>query len=152
VRITSLDDDISFYMHENSQIYFIKTNGSSNRVFGIVFAIVFSIIACYPLLVGGVIRLWSLIVAGIFLLTALIIPDFLAPANRLWMRFGELLHRIISPIALGILFFGTVLPTGLFLRLFDKDPLRLRFDLEAESYWIKRDLPSPSAESMNNQF
>jgi hypothetical protein len=139
-------------MHEYSQICFIKTNGSSNRVFGIFFAIVFSIIACYPLLVGGVIRLWPLVVAGVFLLTALIIPDSLAPANRLWMRFGELLHIFISPIALGFLFFGTILPTGLFLRLIDKDPLRLRFDLEAESYWIKREPPSPSAESMNNQF
>ena len=139
-------------MFKNFQIYFINTNNSSNRVFGIFFSVLFFIIAFYPLLVGGVVRSWSLIVAGIFLLTALIIPNFLAPANRLWMKFGELLHSIISPVALGILFFCTVLPIGLFLRLIDKDPLHLSFDLEAESYWIKRDLPSPSAESMNNQF
>lgn len=139
-------------MFKNFQIYFINTNNSSNRVFGIFFSVLFFIMAFYPLLVGGVVRSWSLIVAGIFLLTALIIPNFLAPANRLWMKFGELLHSIISPVALGILFFGTVLPIGLFLRLIDKDPLHLSFDLEAESYWIKRDLPSPSAESMNNQF
>lgn len=139
-------------MHEHTQKHINETKGSSDRAFGLVFTIVFGIIACYPLLSGGAIRLWSLIVAGIFLVLALLIPAVLAPANRLWMKFGELLHRIVSPLALGIVFYVTVLPTGLLLRLFGKDPLRLRLDPTAESYWITREPPGPAAESLNNQF
>ena len=130
----------------------IEVKGSSNRTFGLVFSTVFGIIALFPVLGGGMVRVWSLIVAGIFLLLALIFPVILAPANRLWMKFGELLHHIVSPLALGIVFYVTILPTGLLLRLFGKDPLRLRLDRTAESYWIKREPPGPSAESLNNQF
>jgi hypothetical protein len=68
------------------------------------------------------------------------------------MKFGEMLHRIVSPLALGIVFYFTVLPTGLLLRLFSNDPLRLRFDPTAKSYWIKREPPGPAAESLKNQF
>jgi hypothetical protein len=139
-------------MHEHTRKHITEIKGSSDRAFGLVFAVVFVIIACYPLLSGGTIRLWSLIVAGIFLVLALLIPAVLAPANRLWMKFGELLHSIVSPLALGIVFYATLLPTGLLLRLFGKDPLRLRLDPTAESYWIKREPPGPSAESLNNQF
>ena len=139
-------------MHEHSQKHIIEVKGSSDRAFGLVFSAVFAIIALYPLLGSGTIRSWSLIVAGIFLLLALVIPGVLAPANRLWMKFGELMHRIVSPVALGIVFYLTVLPTGLILRLFGKDPLRLRLDSQADSYWIKREPPGPAAESLNNQF
>ena len=89
---------------------------------------------------------------GIFLLLAALVPGVLAPANRLWTKFGLLLHHIVSPIALGILFFLVVTPTGLLMRLFGKDPLRLRFDPDADSYWIKRDPPGPAADSLKNQF
>jgi len=139
-------------MLEHTQNYAAEIKGSSDRAFGLVFSTVFSIIALYPLLGGGSIRVWSLIVAGIFLLLAISQPTVLTPANRLWTKFGELLHRIISPLALGIIFYTTVLPTGLLLRLFGKDPLRLRLDPNAQSYWIKREPPGPAAESLNNQF
>jgi hypothetical protein len=97
-------------------------------------------------------RQWSLIAAGVFAGLALLIPAVLAPANRVWMKFGELLHHIVSPVALGVVFYVAVLPTGLILRLLGKDPLRLRFDPSATSYWIKRDPSGPAAESLNNQF
>ena len=139
-------------MHEHSQKHIIEVKGSSDRSFGLVFSVVFAIIALYPLLGSGTIRSWSLIVAGIFLLLALITPVVLAPANRLWMKFGELLHRIVSPVALGIVFYVTVLPTGILLRLLGKDPLRLRMDPTTESYWIMREPPGPAADSLNNQF
>lgn len=139
-------------MHEHTQKHTAEIKGSSDRAFGLVFSVVFGIIALYPLLGGGALRLWSLIVAGLFLLLALVIPGVLAPANRLWMKFGELLHRVVSPVALGIVFYLTVLPTGIILRLLGKDPLRLRFEPESESYWIKRDPPGPAADSLNNQF
>jgi len=127
-------------------------NKSSDRSFGVVFAVFFAFIACYPLLAGGAIRLWSLTVSGVFLFLALVVPGVLAPVNRLWMKFGELLHRIVSPLALGIVFYAAVLPTGLLLHLFGKDPLRLRLEPNATSYWIKREPPGPAAESLNYQF
>lgn len=125
---------------------------STEREFGVVFAIVFAIVACWPLLSGGAVRSWSLAVAAAFLVLALFIPKVLAPANRLWTQFGMLLHRIVSPVALGILFYFVVMPTGLLMRLFGKDPLRLRLDPTADSYWVKRTPPGPDAGSLNNQF
>jgi hypothetical protein len=139
-------------MHEHTQKHVAEVKGSTDRAFGLVFSTVFALIAFYPLLAGGAIRLWSLVVAGIFLLLALVIPSVLAPANRLWMKFGELLHRIVSPVALGIVFYLAVLPTGLLLRLFGKDSLRLKIDRGAASYWIKREPPGPAAKSLINQF
>jgi hypothetical protein len=139
-------------MHELIQKHHAEIKGSSDRTFGLMFSTVFSLIAFYPLLVGGGIRWWSMAIAGIFLLLSLLIPSVLAPANQLWMKFGELLHHIVSPLALSIVFYGVVLPTGGIMRLLGKDPLRLRFDPMAESYWIKREPPGPTAESLNNQF
>ena len=117
-----------------------------------VFSVVFLLFGFYPLLGGETIRFWSLVVAGIFLLLALAIPGVLAPANRLWMKFGKLLYRIISPFALLIVFFAIVLPTAFVMRLLGKDPLLLRRDPKAKSYWIRREPPGPSAESLNDQF
>jgi hypothetical protein len=132
--------------------YGAEIQGSSNRVFGFVFCAVFAVVALYPMMRGGTPRIWSLIVAGIFLLLAIVAPSVLASANRFWMKFGELLHRFVSPVALGIVFCLGVMPTGMLIRLFGKDPLRLRFDPKADSYWIKRNPPGPTADSLNNQF
>lgn len=139
-------------MHEHTKKHSAEVKGSTDRAFGLVFSTVFAIISFYPLLSGDSIHVWSLIAALVFLLLALVIPGLLAPANRLWMRFGELLHRIVSPVSLGIVFYLTVMPTGMIMRLLGKDLLRLRFDPAADSYWIKRDPPGPEAESLNNQF
>ena len=139
-------------MHEHTPRHASQIQSSSDRFFGFVFAAVFLIIAFYPLLNAAGIRIWAVVISGLFLLLAAFVPHVLAPANRLWTKFGLLLHNIVSPIALGILFFLVVTPTGLLLRLFGKDPLRLRFDPAAASYWIKRDPPGPAADSLNNQF
>ena len=139
-------------MHEHTQKHSGESKGASDRSFGIVFSTFFFLIALFPLLKGGSIRLWFLVIAGIFLLLALAVPGVLAPANRLWMKFGELLNHIVSPVALGIVFYVAVFPTGLMLCIFGKDPLRLRLDPTAESYWIKRNPPGPTADSLNNQF
>jgi hypothetical protein len=139
-------------MHEHTPRHTSQIQSSSDRSFGFVFAAVFLIIALYPLLHAAGIRIWAVAVSGVFLLLAALVPQVLAPANRLWTKFGMLLHHIVSPIALGILFFLVVTPTGLLMRLFGKDPLRLRFDPAADSYWIKRDPPGPAADSLNNQF
>lgn len=139
-------------MHEHTPRHTPQIHSSSDRSFGFVFATVFMIIAIYPLLHAETIRIWAMVVSGIFLLLAAIRPQVLAPANRLWTKFGLLLHNIVSPIALGILFFLVVTPTGLLMRLLGKDPLRLRFDPAAGSYWIRRDPPGPAADSLKNQF
>ena len=139
-------------MHEHTPRHTSQLQSSSDRSFGFVFAAVFLIVALYPLLHAGGIRIWAAIVSGLFLLLAALVPTILAPANRAWTKFGLLLHNIVSPLALGILFFLVVTPTGLLMRLFGKDPLRLRFDPAATSYWIKRDPPGPAADSLNNQF
>ncbi len=130
------------------------TGGSSDRAFGLVFTAFFLIIALLLLLYSA--PIWrpymALAAAVIFLAAALIAPHVLAPLNRLWYKFGLLLNRIVSPITLGILFYGVVMPTGLLMRLFGKDPLRLKFDRTAKSYWIARTPPGPSPESLKNQF
>jgi hypothetical protein len=139
-------------MQEHEQKYFVHTKAVSERSFGLFFSAVFAIIALLPLLGGDSIRAWPLIIASIFVMLAIVTPSVLAPVNKLWMKFGLLLHRIVSPLALGVVFYLTVLPTGLILRIIGKDPLRLRFDSKVESYWIIRDPPGPTAESLNNQF
>lgn len=125
---------------------------ASDRSFGLVFAVVFLVVASLPLVRGGSIRLWALPVSAAFLGVALLSPRWLAPLNRVWTRFGLLLHSIVSPVALAVVFFGVVLPTGVLLRAFGKDPLRLKRDPAAGTYWIERDPPGPTAESLRNQF
>ena len=126
--------------------------GASERSFGIVFAVVFLIIALFPLISGGEIRIWSLVVAVLFSAAAFLAPRILSPLNRVWFLFGQLLHRIVSPIVMGIIFFGTVVPTGLLMRLLGKRPLPLEFDPEAATYWVERDPPGPEPSTMKNQF
>ena len=126
--------------------------GSSDRSFGGVFAVVFLVIAVWPLLSGGGLRWWALAVAALFAVVAIAMPALLAGLNRQWMKFGILLGRIVSPVALGLLFYGVVTPLGILLRLAGKDPLRLKYDRGANSYWIRREPPGPPRDSMTNQF
>ena len=129
-----------------------KLERPPDRQFGLVFTAVFIVIAAWPLFSGRPVRWWSLAVAAAFLALALLAPGVLAPLNRVWLRFGLLLHRCVSPIVLGVLFFTTVTPMGLLLRALGKDPLRLRFDRGASTYWIERRPPGPAGDSMPNQF
>ena len=115
-------------------------------------ATVFAVIGCWPLLGGATPRWWALAVGGAALVVALAAPQWLAPATRVWLRFGLLLHRVTSPIILAVIYFGVVTPTGLLRRALGKDPLRLKRDPDAESYWIEREPPGPDRESMSNQF
>lgn len=130
-----------------------KIEGSSDRSFGVVFAVVFTIIGLWPWGWGtGGVRLWALAVAAAFAALALVYPSSLAPLNRLWFKFGLLLARVVSPIVLGLVYYLAVLPTGLMLKLFGKDPLRRQLEPAAQSYWIERDPPGPAPESMADQF
>ena len=120
----------------------------SNRSFGIVFFIVFLIIALYPLLNSSDIRLWSLIISVIFLILGLLNSKILTPLNKIWFKFGILLGKIISPLIMGIIFFFVVSPIGIIMRLFRKDLLNLKFN-DTKSYWIKKTGPKSK---MKNQF
>lgn len=125
---------------------------SSDRFFGLTFFVVFLLIALWPLLHHGPVRLPFLGLALAFLGIALLAPAWLGPLNRLWLKFGALLHAITSPLILGIMFFVVMLPIGLVMRLLGKDLLRLRFDRAASSYWIRREPPGPDKSSLNRQF
>src|SRR3989304_4242440 len=126
--------------------------GGSNRSLGLVLAAFFAIMGLLPLLFGDALRLWALAVGAVFLLAALAFPAVLAPLNRVWTKFGLLLHKVVSPIVLGIMFYLVVTPTGLLMRLFGKDSLRLKLDRQLGSYWIERTPPGPAPESLKDQF
>ena len=121
---------------------------SSNRSFGIVFFIVFLLIALYPLLKGNDLRIWSLVISFIFLALGSINSKILTPLNRLWFKFGLLLGRFISPLIMGIIFFIVVTPIGIIMRLLKKDLLNLKYN-KKESYWINKSGPKSK---MKNQF
>ena len=121
---------------------------SSNRSFGIVFSVVFLLIALYPLTYSGEIRLWSIIISLIFLILGFINSKILTPLNKLWFRFGIFLGKIISPIIMGIIFFLVVTPIGLVMKLLGKDLLNLRYN-KNKSYWIEKTDPKSK---MKNQF
>jgi len=120
----------------------------SNRSFGIVFFIFFLIIAIYPLIKDGELRLWSLFISIVFLFLGLVNSKILNPLNKLWFKFGIFLGKIISPLVMGIIFFLVVTPIGLLMRLLNKDLLNLRFNNNS-SYWIEKTEPKSK---MKNQF
>ena len=122
---------------------------SSNRSFGIVFFIVFLLIALYPLLKGNDLRIWSLLISFIFLALGLINSKILTPLNRLWFKFGLLLGKFISPLIMGIIFFLVVTPIGIIMRLLKKDLLNLKYNKKTKSYWIDKSGPKSK---MKNQF
>lgn len=124
-----------------------------DRSFGCVFAVVFAIIGLLPLAHAGPVRLWPLGVAGLFLVLALLVPNALHPLNVLWFRFGIGLNKIMTPFIMAAVFFSTVTPIGVISRLCGMDPLRLKFDRPAKSYWIIRHPPGPpDVKSFNDQF
>ena len=120
----------------------------SNRSFGILFFIVFFVIALWPIFKANEIRVWSVIISLIFLILGIFNSNALSPRHKLWMKFGLLLGSIISPIVMGIIFFGVVTPTGLLMKLFKKDILNLKKNTN-KTYWLNKD---NSNNDMKNQF
>ena len=134
-------------LHREEQI-----DGSSDRTFGLVFAGFFCLVACWPLFHAEPPRWWALICSAIFALTALSKPALLAGLNQRWTKLGIVLGKIVSPIAVGILFYAVFTPFGFVMRLTGKDPLRLKLNPNAKTYWIERKPPGPPPDSMTNQF
>ena len=121
---------------------------SSNRNFGIVFFIVFLVIAFYPLKNSGDARVWSLVISLIFLILGLLNSKILTPLNNLWFKFGLFLGKIISPAIMGIIFFLVVTPIGFIMRVLGKDLLNLKYNKD-KSYWVEKAGPKSK---MKNQF
>jgi hypothetical protein len=125
---------------------------SSDRMFGLVFGVAFVIVGVLPALDGNLPRLWAIIIGVAFLILAFAVPRVLHRANVYWSKFGLLLNRIVNPVVMGLLFFAVVTPIALIFRTLGNDPLRLRLDPTAATYWIDRVPPGPSPESIKNQF
>ena len=120
----------------------------SNRSLGIVFFIVFLLIAIYPLINQGEIRVWSVLISLLFLILGIINSKILTPLNKAWFKFGIFLGKIISPIIMGIIFFLVVTPIAFLMRMLKKDLLNLKYNKNS-SYWIEKTDPKST---MKNQF
>ncbi|MDV7340839.1 SxtJ family membrane protein [Terasakiella sp. A23] len=141
-------------MHEEHQsTHEIET--SSDRSFGLTVGGILALIEAY--------RLWSnetldtlgivlLAIAAPLLLFGLIYPKILAPLNKAWIKLGFIMFKIVNPIIMFLIYVLTIVPIGLIMRLFGKDPMRMKLEPDAKSYWIERDPAGPSPESMKNQF
>ena len=121
---------------------------SSNRSFGIVFFVVFLLIAFYPLSNQADIRIWSVIISLIFLFLGLLNSKLLTPLNKIWFKFGIFLGKIVSPLIMGLIFFAVVTPIAFLMRILKKDLLNLKFS-KNNSYWIEKSGPKSK---MKNQF
>ena len=126
-----------------------KVKLPSNRNFGLVFFIVFLLIAFWPLLEKNEVRYWSIFISSIFLILGLINSTILTPLNRIWFIFRIQLGKIISPLVMGIIFFFVVTPIGVLMRFLGKDILNLKFNKNDKSYWIQK---SDVKSKMKNQF
>jgi hypothetical protein len=129
-----------------------KIVAGSDRSFGLVMAAALSAVALLNVWHSGRLWPWTGGLAALFLAAGLLRPVILHPLNLIWLRFGLLLHEVVNPIMMALLFYGTVLPTGLVVRMMGKDLLRLKRQPDAHSYWIMRQPPGPSPETMKDQF
>ena len=120
----------------------------TNKSFGIVFFLFFSIVSIFPLFKDGNIRIWSLIIAIIFLILGLLNSKILTPLNKIWFKLGILLGSFVSPIVMGVVFFVIVTPTSLIMKVLGKNLLNLKRD-NKRTYWIER---SKIKSKMKNQF
>ena len=125
----------------------IKINSKDNITFGILFFILFLIIGLYPLKSEGLIRIWSVVLSLVFLIITIIRPNLFTFINKLWIQFGILLGKIISPVVMGLVFFFVVTPIGILVRIFKKDVMGLKRG--ANTYWINRE---DKLQSMKKQF
>jgi hypothetical protein len=125
---------------------------ASERNLGVTFAVVLALVGALKLYRGSEYGLYWFAAAALFLACAYLWTAPLRPLNFVWHRLGLLLFVVVSPIVMGVVFYTTVVPIGLLMRLTGKDPLRLKIDRAARSYWIEREPPGPAGAGMKNQF
>ena len=122
---------------------------SSNRSFGLLFFVVFLVIAFWPLTKKSEINLYLISIALIFLVLGLLNSKILSPLNKAWIKLGEILGRIVAPVVMAIVYFIILTPISLLVRLFGKDLIGMKFSNDTKSYWIKR---KKNLGSMDKQF
>jgi hypothetical protein len=141
-------------MNQSTHESFVRDESSghsSDRTFGLVIAGALALLALINFWHHGRLWPWELSAAVLFLLAARLRPSSLHPLNLVWMKLGLLLHRVVNPIVMGLVFFGAIWPTGLVMRLRGRDLLRLKRESASDTYWIARE-PGPQPETMRDQF
>jgi len=121
----------------------------NNRGFGLLFFIVFLLIGLWPLLKGDNPRIYFFPIAFLFLVLGIINSKILTPLNKLWIKFGEQLGKVIAPIVMALVYFIVLTPISLLIKLSKKDLLKVKFSNKLETYWIKR---IKDLGPMNKQF
>lgn len=129
-----------------------EVSQSSDRAFGLVMAAAFGVVSTLNAWRHGSVWPWTSALAVMLLLAAWLAPSWLGPPKRLWLRLGLLMHRVVNPVVMALLFYGALLPTALVVRMRGGDPLRLNRDPDADSYWIARVPPGPAPDTMKDQF
>jgi len=141
-------------MNQSTHESFVREEAAgpgSDRSFGLVMAAALALVGMFNWWHQGHLWPWLLLAGALFAVAAWLRPPSLRPLNLVWMKLGLLLHRIVNPIVMGLLFYGTILPTGLVMRLRGRDLLRLKREPASDSYWIARP-PGPAPETMRDQF
>jgi hypothetical protein len=149
------DGDAGIDMKQSTHEVFTRDEkivAGSDRSFGFVMAAAFAAVTLLNAWHVGRVWPWTGSAAVLFLAATLLRPAILHPLNLIWLKFGLLLHRVVNPVIMALLFYGTVLPTGLVMRMLGKDLLRLKREPDADSYWIVRQPPGPAPETMKDQF
>jgi len=124
----------------------------SDRSFCLTFAAVFALIGAWMLFKSNAHLEVPLGASAFFLLAAFAFPGILHPLNVAWMRLASVMNRIVSPVVMGVIYFGLFTPIAVAMRLRGRDALQRRFDAKLDSYWIKRDPPGPAGSSFPQQF
>jgi hypothetical protein len=129
----------------------MRSKTASSRSFGYLIAFVLALVGGLHYWAQGAGHIGWLVVAAVFLAIAIVMPRLLLPLKRLWLKLGHVLHVVVSPIFIGVLYVSSIVSVGLLMKLFGKDGLSLKRSSAASSYWVKRD-GGPSRESLRNQF
>jgi hypothetical protein len=131
-----------------------EVKGGSDRAFGLTVGGILLAIGVWRAVFGGIGWMeWVLaVVGGGLVALGALSPATLGPLNRLWTRLGVLLSKVVSPVALALIYGVAIVPIGLIRKALGHDPLRLKLDPAADSYWIRRDPPGPDPRTMTNQF
>tara|TARA_B100000767_G_C19555037_1_gene446572 strand:- start:63 stop:440 length:378 start_codon:yes stop_codon:yes gene_type:complete len=121
---------------------------NSNRSFGLLFCIVFLVVGLWPLTNGNTAHVYLILVSLLFLILGLINSKILSPLNKSWVKFGEILGKVIAPIIMFLVYFIVLTPISLIVRIFGKDLIGLKFSKKQDTYWIKKNFLG----SMKKQF
>jgi hypothetical protein len=129
-----------------------RAQGSTDRGFGLMLALAFTLLGLWFVRAGGQIRVLPLVTGSVLFAVALLRPGLLRPLNRAWTKLGTVMGRAVNPVVTSALFFLVITPAGVILRLLGKDPLRLRTAPSASTYWIESDPQRSPSDTMPKQF